>query len=150
MGCLKLTLNETKTSIRDARAEHFDFLAYSFGPEHHWKGGRRYLTAKPSQASVKRLRKRVRAVLAPGNHDPWPEVAARLNRILVGWANYFSHGSRWQAYGAIDHYVSLRVCGFLQRRHNVPTRGTRRFTYGAVFGQLGVLRLGALLARSLP
>ena len=34
MTKLGLTLNEAKTSLKDARKERFDFLGYSFGP--HW------------------------------------------------------------------------------------------------------------------
>ncbi len=32
MTKLGLTLNEAKTSVRDARTESFDFLGYTFGP----------------------------------------------------------------------------------------------------------------------
>ena len=43
MTKLGLTINEAKTSLKDARKEHFDFLGYSFGP--HWfkKNGKWYL-----------------------------------------------------------------------------------------------------------
>jgi RNA-directed DNA polymerase len=34
------TVNETKTSVRDARRERFDFLGYAFGPHHFRKDGR--------------------------------------------------------------------------------------------------------------
>ena len=34
MAKLRLVLNETKTAIRDARRERFDFLGYGFGPRH--------------------------------------------------------------------------------------------------------------------
>ena len=147
MGRLGLSLNEGKTSIRNARSEHFDFLGYTFGPAHWPLDGRWYLAARPSKASVKRLKGRVRALLAPGNHDPWPEVAARLNRLLLGWANYFGYGTRWRVYHEVDHHVWSRTRRFLQRRHKVPSRGTRRFAAEQVFGPLGVLRLQALLER---
>ena len=45
------------------------------------------------------------------------------------------------AYEAVDHHVFHSVRRFLVRRHKVPTHGTRRFTYAAVYGALGVLRL---------
>ena len=32
MARLGLTLNEAKTSVRNARRESFDFLGYTFGP----------------------------------------------------------------------------------------------------------------------
>ena len=65
----------------------------------------------------------------------------RLNRLLRGWAAYFSYGTRLMAYRAVDNHVYDRVRHFLGRRHKVPSRGTRRFSDEAVFGELGVLRL---------
>jgi RNA-directed DNA polymerase len=41
----------------------------------------------------------------------------------------------------VDNYVLHAVQDFLQRRHKVPGRGTRRFPDSAIFGELGVLRL---------
>jgi RNA-directed DNA polymerase len=74
----------------------------------------------------------------------WPEVRNRLNRVLRGWANYFSCGTRTHAYTAVDHYVAERVRYFLRRRHKVSSRGTVCFSFEAVFGHLGVLRLRSL------
>src|SRR5258705_13840238 len=39
MTRLGLTLNEAKTSLRDARKERFGFLGYTLGPEYHRKKG---------------------------------------------------------------------------------------------------------------
>lgn len=144
MGHLKLTLNDTKTCIRDARRDPFDFLGYTFGWRRYRKDGHLYLAARPSQQSIQRVKATVRTVLRPGNHERWPDVAADLNRRLRGWATYFSYGTRGLAYRAIDHYVSDAVCHFLRRRHHVPTRGTRRFGAQRVFGPLGVFRLESL------
>ena len=68
-------------------------------------------------------------------------MVKELNRLLSGWSNYFSYGTRLLAYRAVDNYVSERVRHFLRRRHKVPTRGTRRFDDRTIFGELGVLRL---------
>ena len=40
MTKLKLRLNESKTSIRNARKERFDFLGYTFGADRSRKTGR--------------------------------------------------------------------------------------------------------------
>src|ERR1700736_3932063 len=79
MTKLGLTLNEAKTSLRDARKERFDFLGYTFGPEYHRKRGYRYLSASPSKKSVQRLKGKVSRLLVPGNKDPWPDVRDQLN-----------------------------------------------------------------------
>ena len=141
MAKLGLALNETKTAVRDARRERFDFLGYSFGPHHYRKDGHWYLGASPSPKSVLRLKAKVSEILVAGNTGAWPEVRDRLNRLLRGWSTYFGHGTRLPAYRAVDNHVYDRVRHFLVRRHKVPSHGTRRFSREAVFGALGVLHL---------
>ena len=55
MTKLGLTLNEAKTSVKDARRESFDFLGYTFGPQRYRKDGHWYLGASPSKTSVQRV-----------------------------------------------------------------------------------------------
>src|SRR5271157_3968371 len=71
MTRLGLTVNEAKTTVRDARQERFDFLGYSFGPHHYRKDGHWYLGASPSKKSVLRLKRKVGEILVPGNRAPW-------------------------------------------------------------------------------
>ena len=141
MTKLGLTLNETKTSVRNARQEHFDFLGYTFGPEYFRKDGHWYLGASPSRKSVQRLKDKVGDLLVPGDMGTWPDIRNRLNRLLRGWSAYFSYGTRLQAYRAVDHHVYESVRHFLVRRHHVPGRGNRRFSYDYVYGDGGVMRL---------
>jgi RNA-directed DNA polymerase len=141
MSRLGLTLNPTKTCLRRAWTEHFNFLGYTFGPAKSWDSGKLYLAAQPSAKSVKRLKERIASVLHRGNSDPYEAVVARLNRILDGWRNYFSYGSLRKAYRGLDHYVGHRARRFLTRRHKVSTRGTGRFSDEALFGASGIRRL---------
>jgi RNA-directed DNA polymerase len=138
---LGLTLNETKTSIRQARKESFNFLGYTFGPHRYRKDGHWYLGASPAQKAVARIKEKVGDLLVPSNVGTWPEVRDRLNRMLRGWSAYYSYGTRMPAYRAVDNHVYQSVRNFLRRRHQVPSRGTRRFSAEVVFGELGVLRL---------
>ena len=98
MTKLGLTINEAKTSLRNARQERFDFLGYSFGAHRFEANGNWYLGASPSKKSVQRFKTRVGDLLVPSNTDPWPEVRDELNRSLRGWSNYFGYGSRGKAY----------------------------------------------------
>ncbi|MCZ6542304.1 MAG: group II intron reverse transcriptase/maturase [Planctomycetota bacterium] len=141
MTHLGLTLNETKTRLCNARREYFDFLGYTFGPAHFRKDGHWYLAATPSKKAISRLRGGIRETLRTGIVTPWPIVRDRLNRKLQGWSGYFSYGTRTMAYRAVDNFVQTAVRGFLQRRHKVPGRGTRRFSDAVIFGDRGVLRL---------
>jgi RNA-directed DNA polymerase len=144
MTRLGLTLNEAKTSLKNARRERFDFLGYSFGPHRYKANGHWYLSVSPSKKSVQRLKTKVGNLLVPGNNDPWPEVRDTLNSSLLGWSNYFCQGTRRTAFRSVDRYVYERVRDFLARRHKVAGRGTHRFSLDVVYGQHGLLRLERL------
>ena len=138
MEKMLLSLNETKTVIRDAREEHFDFLLYSFGTVWFKKDGRRYMGAEPSMKSIGRLKRKVRELLVPQEKGSWPEVCKRLNALLKGWSAYFSHGTTQPAFRAVERNVYNRVRRFLVQRHKLQSRGIRRFPSEKVFGEMGV------------
>ena len=64
MTRIGLTLNEAKTSIKQARTERFDFLGYTFGPHRIRKNGRVFIGESPSKKSVSRLRQKVGDLLS--------------------------------------------------------------------------------------
>jgi RNA-directed DNA polymerase len=144
MTRLGLTVNEAKTSLKNARQERFDFLGYSFGPHRYKANGLWYLSASPSKKSVQQFKTKVGNLLVPGNNDPWPEVRDTLNRSLLGWSNYFCHGTCRSAFRGADQYVYERVRDFLARRHKMAGRGTKRFSRDVIYGERGLLRLERL------
>jgi RNA-directed DNA polymerase len=150
MAKLGLTLNEAKTSLKDARKERFDFLGYSFGP--HWfkKNGKWYLGASPSKKSMKRFKTKVGDRLVPANVAPWEDVRDELNSMLLGWSHYFSYGATAGAYKHVDWHVYQRARDFLTRRHKVQGRGTAQFSCDVVYGELGLIRLERLPRSHVP
>jgi RNA-directed DNA polymerase len=148
MTRMGLTVNETKTKLREARTERFDFLGYTFGPFWDRRTGKSYLGAGPSAKSRKRLKEKVHAATVPGNVQPWPEVCDQLNAMLKGWQGYFSYGTLKRSCSEVDWYVANRVRHFLRRRHKVRSRGSLQFSTEHVFGDRGVLKLGRLRQRA--
>ena len=142
MARIGLTVNETKTKLREATTERFDFLGYTFGPYWDRRTGRRYLGAGPSLKSRKRLKAKVHALTVPGNVLPWTKVRDQLNAMLRGWQAYFGYGTLSRTYSDVNWYVANRVRHFLRRRHKVRSRGSRQFSTGRVFGDREVVRLG--------
>jgi RNA-directed DNA polymerase len=140
MTRLGLSLNRTKTCLRDARQERFDFLGYSFGPHCFRQTGRWFTGASPSQKSVQRLKAKVGTILVPGNMGAWGEVRGTLNRLLRGWCGYFSPGTHYSTDRVIEAHLYDRVRNFLARRHKMPARSIGPFRMEAVFGELGVMR----------
>ena len=150
MTKLGLTLNEAKTSVKDARREGFDFLGYTLGPRHLPNGGRWYLGASPSKKSVQRIKTKVGELLTPGNKGAWTEVRLRLNRLLGGWSAYFAYGALASAYEAVDQHVYDRTRNFLRKRHKVQGRGADQFSRERVYGDLAVRCLRRERGRSSP
>jgi RNA-directed DNA polymerase len=134
-----LAIHPTKTRLCYVWEESFDFLGYTFGPVRHWQTGKRYTGSRPSKKSQKRLKEKINALLHRGNPGPWPELRARLNHLLSGWAEYFSFGQTGQADTAIWWHVLTRVHRFLCRRHKLRVGGTSRFGVKQVYGEVGVL-----------
>jgi len=147
MAGLKLTVHPTKTCVRDARRESFDFLGYRFGPMLNKYEREKYLDASPSAKSVKRLKEKLSQTLAPWNKGAWKEVRAKVNRMLVGWSNYFRIGTLKKAYRAVDNYVYEKVRGFLRRRHKIASSGTSLVPTGASLRDWGIVRLRDELMR---
>ena len=141
MARLRLSLNEAKTSVKDARAESFDFLGYTLGPKFAPQNGQKYPGASPSKKSVQRIKDKIGDHLTPGDKASWPQVRKKLNRLLAGWSAYFSYGTRTPAYRAVDAYVCERVRRFLAKRHKEPGRGTRPFSWREIHGKFEVASL---------
>ncbi len=141
-GKLGLGLNEAKTRVCDAERETFDFLGYTFGPMVLRRTGKTYVGAAPSKKRVKRFKKSLRSELHAGNHAPLEEVVVAVNRKLLGWSRYFSVGTLEPAYRTVDRYAEVLFRRFLVRRHKVPGRGTRPFSYRYLYEELGLVRLG--------
>jgi RNA-directed DNA polymerase len=150
MTQLKLTVNEAKTHIRRLPQERFEFLGYDFGRYFSPKTGRAYLCPQPSKASVKRVIGKIRD--ATERRVLWlsaEEMVTGLNRVLIGWANYYSLGPVYQAYRAIDRYTPLRLRRWLRNKHKISNTGARCFPYEYLYDTLGLVQLQSL-ARSLP
>ncbi len=74
-------------------------------------------------------------------------MVGRLNRRLVGWANYFRLGPVSKAYRAVDHHVASRLRQWLCAKHKVSTAGTTRFPDQYLYENLGLVRLPRLTRR---
>ena len=129
MTKLGLTLNEAKTSVRDARhgALRLPWLHVRAAP---LPQGRPLV---PGREPVQEERaadqgRRSANSWCRATRAPWPEVRDRLNRLLRGWSAYFGYGTRASAYRAVDDHVYDRVRNFLVRRHKVQGRGTDQFS----------------------
>src|SRR5499425_1125043 len=150
MTKLKLTMNETKTRVCKLPEEKFDFLGYTFGQCYSLKTGRAYLGTVPSQKRVKRVCATISELTGRDQLLLDQEmVVARLNRVLMGWANYFCLGPVSKAYRAVDEHACKRLRRWLCAKHKVLGSGIGKFPELFLHSVLGLVRL-TTRTRSLP
>jgi group II intron reverse transcriptase/maturase len=141
---LRLTVNETKTRRCRVPEETFDFLGYTIGQCYSPQTGRSFIGTRPSAKKIARLRDEIRELT--DRRWVWMAVedrVARLNRLLLGWSNYFCLGPVSRAYRAIDRHVRHRLRQWLCDKHKVKSRGTSRFPDQYLDDTLGLIRLSA-------
>jgi group II intron reverse transcriptase/maturase len=144
MSKLRLTVNETKTRLCRVPEESFDFLGYTIGRYYSTQTGRPFIGTRPSAKKIALLRDAIRELT--DRRWLWMAVedrVARLNRLLLGWSNYFCLGPVSRAYRAIDRHVRNRLRQWLCAKHKVKSRGTSRFTDRYLDNELGLIRLSA-------
>ena len=128
MKRLKLAMNVEKTRCCRVPEESMTFLGYRIGCNYRPDTGAAYIGTRPSRESVQSICRRVSELTTPRHALLPPEVVVgRLNRLLTGWANYFTLGQVSPAYEAIDRHATRRLRQWLCRKHKVRTGKHVRF-----------------------
>jgi len=139
---LKLTINETKTHLCRIPEESFDFLGYTIGRCFSPKTGKAYIGTRPSKERLKRVCNTITDL----THRRWGLLSAeactaRLNRVLVGWSNYFCLGPVSKTYRAVERHTRHRLRQWLRRKHKLQGQGTSRFPDQYLHETLGLVEL---------
>ncbi len=149
MTKLKLTVNETKTRVCKLPEEKFDFLGYTFGRCYSPKTGRAYIGTVPSKKRVIRICEAISEMTGRNQTQLAQEmVVAKLNRTMIGWANYFGLGPVSKAYRAVESHACKRLRQWLCAKHKVVS-GTQRFSEASLRDVLGLVCLSKR-TRNLP
>src|SRR5437763_4207137 len=142
MTKLKLTVNETKTRVCKLPEEKFDFLGYTFGRCYSPKTRRAYLGSTPSKKRVQRVCEAIsqetgrnRTLLAQET------VITTLNRIMIGWANYFCLGPVSPAYRAVERHARKRMRQWLCAKHKLQGQASKQFSITTLHQVLGLVEL---------
>ena len=143
MERLRLPVNAEKTRCVRVPEEPIEFLGYRIGRNYRWGTGRAYIGTRPSQASVVSVCRRI-SELTQAKHGLLDErtVVERLNRVVLGWANYFRLGQVSPAYRAVDAHATKRLRQWLCRKHKVRSGKYVRFSNERLWKDRGLICLG--------
>lgn len=150
MKRLQLKVNPSKTRLCALPADTFDFLGYTIGRCYSPATGKAYLGTRPSKKAVQRVCRSLSELTSRRWLLLDAEIqVARINRLLVGWSNYFKLGPVSKAYRAVDHHARGRLRRWLCKKHKVQSRGTSRFCDAYLHEELGMVQL-QVRTRSFP
>jgi RNA-directed DNA polymerase len=145
MTTLKLTVNETKTRLCRVPDESFDFLGYTIGRCYSPKTGEPYISMRPSAKKIQGLCLELSEQTKRGRWN-WfepEEMAGHLNRMLVGWANYFCLGWVSRAYRAVTAHACHRLRQWLVGTQQVQGSIWARHNDRYLHDELGLINLVA-------
>lgn len=139
---LSLALSDEKTRVVSATSESFLFLGYEVGKVRNPKTGKWWPRVCPAKKSEQRVRDRLREIA--NRRTAWrpiEDVVGEMNRVLVGWGNYFHYGHPQSAMGRVNHFAAQRLRKWLMRRRQQRGPGYRHYPTRAIYGELGLYRL---------
>lgn len=142
MTKLKLMVNETKTRVCKLPEEKFDFLGYTFGRCYSSQTGRAYLGTVPSKKRMIRICEAI-SEMTGRDHILLDQelLVAKLNRTMIGWANYFCLGPVSKAYRAVERHARKRLRQWLCSKHSISWQATQKFSDAVLHDELGLVRL---------
>ncbi len=96
---LKLKVNRKKSGVR--HCSEVKFLGYTLLPEGN---------VRISDTSIKRLKDKVRMITKRNRGVKFEQVIEELNRVIIGWSNYFRLANRWLSdLRAIDGWIRRKL-----------------------------------------
>jgi RNA-directed DNA polymerase len=127
-----LTLHPSKTRIThtlhpQAGTVGFDFLGFTvrqFPSGKYHTAHNAYGTPlgfktliQPSSTSIQRHQEKLKQTIDRHQAATQSQLIAALNRVIIGWSNYFSTVVSSQAYQGLDHWLYLQLKAWATHRH---------------------------------
>ena len=134
---------------REVHVRFCERLAVRFrGPTHPFgrcyspKTGRAYLGTTPSKKRVQRICAAISEETRRSKTQlDRKTVVGTLNRMMIGWANYFCLGPVSKAYSAVERHAQKRLRQWLRAKHNLRGSASKKHSAASLHDKLGLARL---------
>jgi RNA-directed DNA polymerase len=117
---MHLALSEEKTLITHT-TEGFDFLGFQFYLGKDRSGGLKPKMRIPRQ-KIESIKEKIKQITADDQifHDE-AAIIKSLNKVIMGWGNYYQHVPASYAFNQVDHYAVWRVIRWYRRKYQWST-----------------------------
>lgn len=116
LGKRGLTLSQEKTLVTHID-KGFDFLGFNI------RKYDRKLLIKPGKAKIRNIRSKLKDCCKGLRYQKTFQVIQTLNRILIGWGNFYRFACASKVFSSLDHYLFQDLWRELKRRH--PKKGKK-------------------------
>ena len=142
LGDLRLSLNEEKTKVVDARKESFSFLGFTIQVKENPATSKKFPLIIPSKKALKHIKMEIKNMTCRKNLAlPKDVVVNKLNEAVRGWVNYFYYGNCSNDLLRLKGYLDERVRTYLRRKHGIKNRGYGAFPYEYLHEDLGLYKI---------
>ena len=117
LATLGLRLSPEKTRVVHID-EGFDFLGFTIRRQRKRGTEKHYVYTKPSRRAVQAIKDKVKAQTYRSTRG-WDlgKLILRLNKTLVGWANYFRHGVSKATFSMVDSFTWNRLMRWIRAKY---------------------------------
>ncbi len=138
---MDLTLNQNKTRITTLK-EGFNFIGFEFVKRRSPSNGKPRIYIFPSKRSQGNIRRKIRSFTrrrAPIKPD---EFVRQINRVVLGWANYYRHTNASQAFRSLQRFINIRFRRYLNYRSKRRGFGWKQFPNQQLYAR-GIIYIGS-------
>jgi RNA-directed DNA polymerase len=139
-----LIINKEKTQVVDLKkaGSSLDFLGFNLRYVRSKYNNGRYLKIEPKKKAFEKAKETIREMLEQKNNFiPINRTVLRINRFLMGWAEYFSLGHPFDTFAKMDYFVSEGLRRHLRKRSQRGFKKSENQTWYQVFSGMGLIRL---------
>lgn len=141
-----LVINKEKTKVVNMKepGSSIEFLGFSLRYVKSKYNNGQYLKVEPKKKAFAEAKAAIKEMLSQKNNFiPIHRTVLRVNKFLIGWAEYFSLGNPFDTFAKMDCFVAEALRRHLHKRSQRGFRKSEKQTWYQIFKGMGLIRLSS-------